>query len=46
VENTDKLGLVGYIFFSLIFLISGVMTWLMTSGTLPAYTIEETIEKE
>ena len=41
-ENQEKLGLVGYIFFSAIFLISGVMTWLMTSGKLPAYIIEET----
>jgi len=44
-ENQDKLGLVGYIFFSAIFLISGLMTWLMTSGKLPAYIIEETVDK-
>jgi len=40
--NQEKLGLIGYIFFSLIFLISGIMTWLMTSGKLPSYIIEET----
>ncbi|MCC6711249.1 MAG: hypothetical protein IT416_02760 [Candidatus Pacebacteria bacterium] len=44
-ENQDKLGLVGYLFFSAIFLISGLMTCLMTSGKLPAYIIEETVDK-
>ncbi len=43
-ENTDKMGLVGYIFISVLFLGLAVMMWLMTSGKLPAYIIEE--EKE
>lgn len=45
-ENPEKLGLVGYIFMTAIFLVVGVMTWLMTSGKLPAYIIEETKEKK
>jgi hypothetical protein len=44
-EGTDKMGWVGYIFMTLILLVVGVMTWLMTSGKLPAYIIEETTEK-
>jgi len=44
--NTEKLGLVGYIFMSLLFLGLSVMMWLMTSGKLPAYIIKETQEKE
>lgn len=44
-ENTDKLGLVGHIFMTLLFLGLAIMMWLMTSGRLPAYIIEETKEK-
>ena len=44
-ENTDKLGLVGYVFMTLLFLGLAVMMWLMTSGRLPAYIIEETKEE-
>jgi len=41
-ENSrDELGIVGYIIFSFIFLGMSVMFWLMTSGRLPAYLIEE-----
>ncbi len=45
-ENSEKLGLVGYIFMSILFLGLGVMMWLMTSGRLPAYIIKETREKK
>jgi hypothetical protein len=45
VENTEKIGIVGYIFMSVLFLGLAVMMWLMTSGKLPAYIIEETKEK-
>lgn len=43
--NTDKMGLGGYLFFSAIMLISGSMTFLMTTGKLPAYIIEEESDK-
>lgn len=42
--NSDKMGLVGYIFMSFLFLGLAVMMWLMTSGKLPSYIIEETKE--
>lgn len=45
-DISDKLGMVGYIFMSVLFLGIGVMMWLMTSGKLPAYIIEETEEKD
>ncbi|MBU0572793.1 hypothetical protein KKH23_02340 [Patescibacteria group bacterium] len=45
-ENSEKLGLVGYIFMTVLFLGLAAMMWLMTSGRLPAYIIEETKEKE
>ena len=45
-DSVEKVGLVGYLFLTAIFLISGIMTWLMTSGKLPAYIIEETKEKK
>ena len=44
-DNHEKMGTVGYIFISGLFLGLAVMMWLMTSGRLPAYTIEETKEK-
>lgn len=44
--NTDTMGIVGYIFMSILFLGLAVMMWLMTSGKLPAYIIEETKEGE
>lgn len=44
--NSEQLGMVGYIFMSVLFLGIGVMMWLMTSGKLPAYIIEETEEKD
>lgn len=43
-DSSEKMGLIGYIFFSLIFFVSGVMTFLMTSGKLPSYIIEEEIK--
>ena len=45
-SNPEKMGLVGYVFMSILFLGLMVMMWLMTSGKLPAYIIEETKEKE
>ena len=42
---SDKMGLVGYIFMSILFLGLSIMMWLMTSGKLPAYIIKETKEK-
>lgn len=39
--NVEKLGLIGYIFISALFLGMGVVTWLMTSGKLPSAIIEE-----
>jgi len=43
--NTEKLGPVGFIFMTILFLGLSVMMWLMTSGKLPAYIIEETKKK-
>ena len=43
-NNPEKMGWVGYVFMSALFLGIAVMMWLMTSGKLPAYIIEE--EKE
>ncbi len=43
-ENTDKMGTVGYIFMSALFLGLAIMMYLMTSGRLPSYIIEETKE--
>lgn len=40
-ESDDKLGTVGYIIISGVLLLVTVMTWLMTSGRLPAYIIDE-----
>ena len=45
-DNSEKMGVVGYVFISILFLGLSVMMFLMTSGKLPAYTIEETKEKE
>lgn len=39
--NKGELGLVGYIFMTILFLGLSVMFWLMTNGRLPAYIIEE-----
>jgi hypothetical protein len=41
VENAEKMGVVGYIFMTALLLGLAVMMWLMTSGKLPAYIIEE-----
>ena len=45
-NSTDKMGLVGYIFMSVLFLGLAVMMYLMTSGKLPSYIIEETKEEK
>ena len=45
-NNNDNMGLVGYMFMTGLLLGLSVMMWLMTSGKLPAYTIEETKEEE
>lgn len=42
----EKLGLVGYLFFSAIFLGLGIMFYLMTSGKLPAYIIKDNGREE
>ena len=42
----DKMGLVGYLFFSALFLGLGLMFYLMTSGKLPAYIIKDDEEEE
>jgi Na+-driven multidrug efflux pump len=45
-ENSEKMGVMGYIFMTVLFLGLTVMMWLMTSGRLPAYIIEETKEEK
>lgn len=40
------MGLTGFAFMTAIFLGVAVMIWLMTSGKLPAYTMEEEIEED
>ena len=45
-ENSEKMGVIGYIFMTVLFLGLAIMMWLMTSGKLPAYIIEETNEEE
>ncbi|MFC1653833.1 hypothetical protein ACFL1M_03220 [Patescibacteria group bacterium] len=44
-SNPEKMGLVGYGFMTVLFLGISVMMWMMTSGKLPAYIIEETKEE-
>lgn len=39
--ESEKLGIIGYLFLSFVFLLLAVMIWLMTSGKLPAYYIED-----
>lgn len=43
-EEAGEMGTVGFGLMSLIFLGVSVMIWLMTSGRLPAYTMEEEVE--
>jgi len=45
-NNADKIGTIGYVFTSVLFLGLTVMMWLMTSGKLPAYIIKETKDKK
>lgn len=40
-SNSEKLGLIGYGFFTLLFLGIGSMLWAMTSGKLAAYEIDD-----
>jgi Mn2+/Fe2+ NRAMP family transporter len=40
-NSTDKMGTVGYILTSVILFSVTLMLWLMTSGRLPSYIIEE-----
>lgn len=40
-SQSGEMGLIGYLFFSLIMFFSGGMTFMMTTGKLPAYIIEE-----
>lgn len=37
----SDLGTIGWLIITLILVVVGVVMWLMTSGTLPAYVIEE-----
>ncbi|MBI2845195.1 MAG: hypothetical protein HYX86_01480 [Chloroflexi bacterium] len=37
----EKVGTVGFILLTLLFLGMGIMFWLMSEGKLPAYIIEE-----
>lgn len=39
--NQEKLGTVGYLFMTILFLGLSIMFWLMASGKLPAYIIKE-----
>jgi len=45
-EAAGELGIVGFVFMSFIFLGVAVMMWFMTSGKLPAYTMEEEVEDD
>lgn len=40
-DNTEKMGVIGYIFMTGLFLGLSVMMWLMTTGKLPAYIMED-----
>ncbi len=44
-SQAGEMGTVGYIIMSVVFLGVGLMMWLMTSGKLPAYLIEEDTEE-
>ncbi|HEY4526653.1 MAG TPA: hypothetical protein VJK53_02295 [Candidatus Paceibacterota bacterium] len=46
VESREELGTVGYVVMSAILLGVGVMMWLLSSGKLPAYIIEEDDETQ
>lgn len=39
-EGREDLGVVGWLLFTVVALLIGVMIWLMASGRLPAYIIE------
>ena len=45
-DNADKMGMIGYLFFTALFLGLAIIMWLMTSGKLPSYIIEETKGEE
>ena len=45
-DSPEKIGLVGYLFFSAFFFGLGLMFYLMTSGKLPAYIIKDEGDKE
>ena len=42
--EAGEMGTVGFLFMTILFLGIAVMMWLMTSGKLPAYTMEEEVE--
>lgn len=44
-QSEDKMGLVGYSIMSGVLLLVGIMIWLMTSGKLPAYIVEESMNE-
>lgn len=39
-SGREELGVVGWALMTIVFLLIGVMLWLMASGRLPAYVIE------
>lgn len=41
--EAGEMGTMGFVFMTLIFLGVSTMMWLMTSGRLPAYTMEEEV---
>lgn len=45
-QSEEQLGLVGYGLFVLLFVGLAIMFWLMSSGKLPAYIIEEEGDRE
>lgn len=45
IPDSERLGQIGYALIMVILLAVGIMMWLMASGKLPAYVIEEEEEK-
>lgn len=44
--EAGEMGTLGFAFMTLVFLGVAVMIWLMTSGKLPAYTMEEEVSDD
>lgn len=45
-QDAGEMGTVDFVFFTGIFLLAGTMIYLMTTGHLPAYTMEEEVEED